>query len=76
MKSVQGKTQGWVFQWKAIANYINCSVSTAKRYYYQHDMPVHRTSTGTPVAIIDEVDNWLIEHDERYKNKKNQFRQS
>jgi len=60
-------TKGWLSGWKAIANYIDRSVKTAKRYHKFHDMPVRRGPRNMPMALPHELDNWLVAADEMKK---------
>lgn len=51
-------TDAWLTGWKEIATYIGCSIRTAKRYHYDHNMPVHR-KLGKPRATKIQLDEWL-----------------
>ena len=47
--------------WKAIANYLGCSVRTARRWESQESLPVHRhmhSSQATVFAYKPELDAW------------------
>ncbi len=53
--------------WKAIANYLGCSVRTARRWEADEGMPVHRLmhkAQGSVYAYPGELDSWL-NRDER-----------
>jgi len=52
--------KGWLTGWKAIAKYIDRSVKTAKRYHKIYGMPVRRGPGGMPMAIMPELNKWLI----------------
>lgn len=48
--------------WKAIANYLGCSVRTARRWEAEEGLPVHRLmhkTQGTVYAYAAELDQWL-----------------
>ena len=48
--------------WKAIANYLGCSVRTARRWEADEGLPVHRLmhkSQGSVYAYAAELDTWL-----------------
>ena len=59
-----GMTEGWLYGWKAICEYLGCSVSTAKRYHYHFAMPVYR-SIGKPSSLRWEIDEWKRKMDEK-----------
>ena len=52
-------TKGWLSGWKAIANYIDRSVKTAKKYHKRYGMPVRRGPRNMPMALPHELDGWL-----------------
>lgn len=48
--------------WKEIANYLNCSVRTCKRWEENYGLPIHRIdkkSKTTVYAYKEELDTWL-----------------
>lgn len=47
--------------WKSIANYLDVSVKTAKRWYRDYDMPLERTPGGRPTQRREALDSWLAE---------------
>lgn len=63
-------TEGWLSGWKAIANYINYHIDTAKTYAKEYGMPVHKSPGGGVTAITYELDQWLIGYNKAEKRKK------
>jgi hypothetical protein len=61
---------GWLYGWKMISGYLNCSIRTAKRYHWHFKMPVRRGPRNQPIALKGEVDQWLIEFDTIKKSLK------
>ena len=57
----------WLRGWKMISAYMSCSVKTAKKYYKRYHLTVRRGPGGMPIALKDEVDQWLREFDVRRK---------
>ena len=55
--------KGWVKGWRHIARYLDCSISTTKRYHYQYSMPVLRGPRNSPICLAAMLDIWLIEFD-------------
>lgn len=62
--------EGWLSGWKAIADYINTSIRTAKTYHYCYSMPVHRGPGGSVYVIPYELDQWLIAFSQTNKQRK------
>jgi len=62
--------KGWLTGWKSIAQYIDRSVKTAKKYYKRYGMPVRRGPKDMPIALPYEIDQWLIKSDEMKAKKK------
>lgn len=61
---------GWLAGWKEIAQYIGgVSVRTAHRYRQKHGLPIRYLPSGKPVAIMYELDRWLIHLNEIRKKK-------
>ena len=58
-------TDSWLTGWKDIATYLGCSIRTAKRYHYDHKMPVYR-KLGKPRAIKTQLDAWIQTTDKNY----------
>ena len=58
----------WLTGWKAIANYIDTSVKTAKKYHKKYGMPVRRGPTNKPIALQEELDQWLVGFGKKKKN--------
>ena len=50
--------RGILTSWRQIALYLGVSVRTAKRYYYDLHMPIHR-GLGSVKALPPEIDGWL-----------------
>lgn len=50
----------WAMGWKQIGEYINRTAQTAKRYYKKYGMPIRRDPSGKPMALLSEIDEWLI----------------
>ena len=53
--------KGWIRGWRHIAQYLDCSVSTAKRLHYRYYLPILRLPGGTPVLLPPMADMWLTE---------------
>lgn len=49
----------WLTGWKRIANYIDSSVKTAKKYYKECEMPVYRGPSNKPCCLPADLDKWL-----------------
>jgi len=64
--------EGWLTGWKAIAQYIDRSTKTARKYYKDYGMPVRRGPQYMPIALPYELDRWLVLLDEKRKQKKKQ----
>ena len=47
--------EGFLAGWRAIADFLDVSIQTAKKYY----MPVHRFPGGTPIAMPHELRIWV-----------------
>lgn len=62
--------KGWLTGWKAIAEYIDRSVKTTRKYYDKYGMPVRRGPKHMPIALAYEIDRWLVLLDEKRKKKK------
>ena len=54
-------TDSWLTGWKCIANYCGVSVTTVKRYYKIHAMPIQKLPTGKPQAKKEDLDSWVLE---------------
>lgn len=52
-------SDSWIYGWKEIANWINVSTETAKRYCEKYDLPVRRGPTGKPVMLQKEGTEWI-----------------
>ena len=68
-------TEGWLYGWKAICDYLGCSLSTAKRYHYRLCMPVYR-EMGKPVALKYDLDRWLVKANQILSQKNTKLRRS
>jgi len=51
---------GWISGWKNIADYIDRSIPTAKRYHYRYSMPVFRLPGKGPACLPSVLDRWLV----------------
>jgi len=52
----------WIVKWKNIARYLNCSIRTAKNYYYQYNLPI-KSGPGKFVRILkSELDQFIVSH--------------
>lgn len=65
-------TDGWLTGWKQISAYVGVCIKTAQAYHTDFGMPVRRGPNRNPFALKGELDQWLIEYDERRKKKENQ----
>lgn len=50
----------WAMGWKQIGFYLDRSAQTAKRYHKRYGMPVRRDPGGRPIALLSEIDEWLL----------------
>src|SRR5688500_4370632 len=60
--------------WKAIAAYLNRSVTTVQRWEQEERLPVHRllhSKSGSVYALTDELDAWRRQRDGGGKDKDN-----
>lgn len=57
--------EGWLVGWRHIAEYLDVSVRTAKRWYYHAGMPVFHAPGGGKAAIPEVLDSWLIKANKR-----------
>jgi len=62
--------KGWLSGWKAIANYTDHCVKTAKKYEKLYGKPVHRGPGGKVKAIPAELDSWLVIFSDKRKKMK------
>lgn len=62
---------GWLFGWKAIAEHLGMSVSTAKRYNRILSMPVLNGQGNSKIAILPMIDLWIIEFNRLREKEKN-----
>lgn len=54
----------WLTGWKAIARYIDTSISTAKRWVNERGMPVYTGNpTNRPRAKCKDLDCWLKDNE-------------
>ena len=51
---------GYLTGWKAIANFLDVSVGTAKKYYKNHGMPIQRTPSKRPCCLPEYINEWLV----------------
>lgn len=58
-------SEGWLYRWKHIAEFIGCSVRTAKTYHYTYGMPLLRAPNGSVIGIPDIIMAWLIKFNDR-----------
>jgi hypothetical protein len=61
--------EGWLRGWKDVANYLRCSVRTAKRYHYEGNMPVNRPEGMSIWALKGEIDIWMVEYVRKAKRR-------
>lgn len=45
--------------WKQIANYLNLSIRTTQKLYYEHALPVRKLPTGSRIALASELEEWI-----------------
>jgi len=50
-----------------ISAYLSCSIKTAKRYHKRWGMPIRRAPGNMPIALKDELNEWLTLADEKKK---------
>jgi len=50
---------GWLYGWKDIASFVGCDITTIKRYAKTYCLPIRRFPNNKPVAIPDEMNDWL-----------------
>jgi hypothetical protein len=51
---------GWLVGRKKIAAYCDMSWDTVKTYYKKYELPIMYLPSGTPVALPDALDRWVI----------------
>jgi len=61
----------WLTGWKAIANHCGVHLSTARRWYYCHGMPVYSLPSGGVAAFPEELEMWVKWYDLIERCRKN-----
>jgi len=67
---------GWIAGWANIANYIDRSIPTAKRYHYKYSMPVFRLPGKGPAILPAILDKWLLIFNKLKKEEQNKENES
>lgn len=62
-------TDAWLRGWKMIAEYLSCSIRTAKRYHWEYGMPIRRAPRNTPIGLKGEIDEWLTRGDNKRRKR-------
>jgi len=57
----QALNMPWLTGWRRIGDYLQVHWKTARRWHKQYGMPVLRRPGGRPVALVVELNLWLIE---------------
>jgi hypothetical protein len=61
--------KAWLCGWRNIANLCDCSVATVQMLVKKYSMPVRQLPNGTPVAIPEELQLWLVKYDKLKKTR-------
>jgi len=48
--------------WKQISRYVDLSIRTTQKLYYEHGLPVRKLPTGGRIALTEELDRWVKEN--------------
>jgi hypothetical protein len=53
------KMNGWIYGWKNIAEFCDCTPETVRKKVVKHHLPVRRDPDNKPVALRSELNAWL-----------------
>jgi hypothetical protein len=53
---------GWLYGWQDIADYVGCSVKTARRYAKHYHLPIRRFPSKKLFAVPSDLDKWARGH--------------